>query len=320
MSPGRNAYAIIVGIGAYQDKRIPPLTYARADAMGLREVLADPNFGAFPEQNIRLLLDGDATLRAIKGAIGRWLFTEAGKDATVLVFFAGHGGLESDKAGHEADGMSKYLLPWDADPDDLFSTGLSDTEFQRLLNAIQARSVVVFLDACYAAGVTQRGARNIEIRGNPYARLSEGEGRLVIASAKPNQRSWEHESLGHGIFTHHLLEALRGEADRNEDECVSAFEVFTHLQRRVPESARRLSNSLQEPMLCGAESRSIILTVTPDWLKRPEQPIPPPAADARPAVGRDVVSEGPTRRFCTGCGAVLLAGKLFCTSCGRRVG
>ena len=321
MNPNRDAFAIIVGIGAYRDPKIPPLTYARADAMGLRDVLVDPALGAFPEQNVKLLLDTDATLRSIKGAIGKWLFAQAGRSSTVVVFFAGHGGLESDKAGQEKDGLAKYLLPWDADVDDLFSTGLSDAEFQRLLSAIQASSVVVFLDACYAAGVTAQGARNVAIVGNPYARLSEGRGRLVIASAQPNQRSWEHASLGHGIFTYHLIEALRGRADRNEDGCVSAFEVFTHLQQRVPESARRLSNSIQEPMLCGAESRSIILTVTPDWLKHPKAPMPRlPAGDASMAVGRDATTEAPARRFCTGCGAAIAAGKSFCTSCGKRVG
>jgi uncharacterized caspase-like protein len=322
MKPRRDAYAVIVGIGRYRDAQVRRLNYACDDATALREVLVDPDFGAFPEENVKLLLNADASLRSIKGAIGKWLFQNAGPQATAVVFFAGHGGLEADKEGHEKDGLAKYLLPWDAEPEDLFSTGLSDSEFRRLLNAIKAQSVVVFLDACYAAGVTARGARNVAVVSNPFARLSEGQGRLVIASAQPNQQSWEDDSLGHGIFTHHLLEALRGEADRNADGCVSAYEVFAHLQQRVPESARRLSNSVQQPMLCGEESRSIILTRTPERQQRPlpHSPLPsPPDPTALAAVGRGRTADTPTRRFCTGCGAAIKAQQQFCIGCGKRL-
>jgi uncharacterized caspase-like protein len=167
MKPRRDAYAVIVGIGCYRDAQVRRLNYARDDAIALRDVLVDPEFGAFPEENVKLLLDADAGLRAIKGAVGKWLFQSAGPQATAIVFFAGHGGLEPDKEGHERDGLAKYLLPWDAEPEDLFSTGLSDSEFRRLLNAIKAQSVVVFLDACYAAGVTPRGGRNVAVVENP---------------------------------------------------------------------------------------------------------------------------------------------------------
>ena len=316
MTPQRDAYAVIVGIGQYRDAQVRRLNYARDDAKALRDVLVDPEYGAFPEENVRLLLDGEASLRAIKGAIGSWLFKSAGPQATAIVFFAGHGGLEPDKEGRERDGLAKYLLPWDAEPEDLFSTGLSDSEFRRLLNAIQAQSVVVFLDACYAAGVTPRGGRNVGVVENPFARLSQGRGRLVIASAQPNQQSWEDDSLRHGIFTHHLLEALRGEGDRDADGCVSAYEVFAHLQRRVPESARRLSNSVQQPMLCGEESRSIILTMTPG---RRQGPGGSTGSSGSGGTSRDGGTAASTRRFCIACGAPIAVQQQFCTGCGKRL-
>src|SRR6185312_14792677 len=87
MKPQRDAYAVIVGIGCYRDAQVRRLNYARDDAIALRDVLVDPEFGAFPEENVKLLLDADAGLRAIKGAIGKWLFQSAGPQATAIVFF-----------------------------------------------------------------------------------------------------------------------------------------------------------------------------------------------------------------------------------------
>ena len=50
------------------------------------------------------------------------------------------------------------------------------------------------MDACYAAGVSE-GARDIGLVESPHKKLAEGRGRIVIASAQPNQRSWEDPEL-----------------------------------------------------------------------------------------------------------------------------
>ncbi len=255
----RHAYALVIGIGDYQCENIRDLEYTRADAKAFRDLLVDPDYVGLPAENVMMLLDDEATLRGIKKAISGWLFTRAGEDSTVLIFFAGHGGNEADKTGTEADGTAKYLLPWDAESDDLFSTALANTLFKSLLRTIRARRMVVFLDACFAAGVTQTDARDVNTVVDPYRDLLQGEGRIVIASAKPNQQSYEAETLQHGVFSYHLLEALRGKADVNDDGLVSVMDVFTYLQKAVPDTARRLNNAVQEPVWLGDNSGRIVL-------------------------------------------------------------
>jgi hypothetical protein len=254
-------YALIIGIGTYKDARIQPLEFAGADARGLYELIVDPNHAGFPEDNVKLLIDEEASLYNIKRHISGWLFKHATDDSTVIIFFAGHGGIESDKTNRETDGIAKYLLPWDADPDNLFASALSNLDFQELLRTIKAERLVGFLDACYAAGVSQRGARDMHIVGDPYTAISQGKGRLIIASAQPNQRSWESKDLGHGIFTHHLLEAMKGKADTNNDGLISALNIFQYLKDAVPKTTRQLSNSVQEPMLSGEASNEIIVSI-----------------------------------------------------------
>ena len=259
--PAKSCYGLVIGISQYQDPKIPKLKFTAADAQSLYQHLVSPDQAGFSPDNVRLLLNADATRRNMEKAISGWLFQNASPDSTVIVFFAGHGGLESDKTGSEKDGVSKYLLPWDADLEDLFSSGLSNTRFHELLNTIKAQRLVVFMDACYAGGVTE-GARDIGLIESPYHRMAQGRGRMVIASAQPNQRSWEDENLGHGIFTHHLLEALQGKADTDNDGCASVMDIFRYLQDTVPATARRVSQSLQEPLMFGDQiSKDVVLTV-----------------------------------------------------------
>src|SRR5690554_4978740 len=237
IADSNTSFALIIGISRYSDQAIPDLKCTKADAMALHNVLISKNHIGLAPENIKLLLDEDATLYRIKNAVSGWLFQKATDESTVVIFFAGHGGQESDKTGTEPDGIAKYLLPYDCDRNDLFSSALSNSEFDRLMKTIKARRLIFFMDACYAGGVTRAGARDVGVVEDIGTKLSQGEGRLVIASAKPNQRSWEDERIGHGIFTYHLLEALEGKADLDDDGYVSIWEVFRYLEKNVPVSA-----------------------------------------------------------------------------------
>jgi uncharacterized caspase-like protein len=104
-------FGLVVGIGEYQDPRIPKLRFTPADANAFYAQLIDPQRSGIDADRVKLLLNEQATRRNIERAIGSWLFQNATADSTVLVFFAGHGALESDKTGNERDGVSKYLLP-----------------------------------------------------------------------------------------------------------------------------------------------------------------------------------------------------------------
>ena len=263
----KTAYALVIGIGQYRDQRIPKLKYTHADAQAFYDLLLDPHHIGFSRENVKLLLDGEATLFNVKHAVSGWLYQQATPDSTVVFFFAGHGHQEEDKEGTEADGMAKYLLPWDVNPDSLYASALSSNEFSRLLRVIKARRLIFFIDACYSGGVTA-GARDVGIVNNPsFDRLVEGEGRVLITAAKPHQRSWEDDSLGHGIFTHHLLEALHGKGDMDNDGYVSILEVFKYLEREVPQSARRLSSNVQEPLLRGEISNDIMMAMDVERVK-----------------------------------------------------
>ncbi len=259
-SEDRHGYALIVGISNYQDIRIPKLDCTVPDAEAVFDLLTDPEMAGFEKKNVKILLDEEGTLNKIKDAISNWLFKNADEESTVIIFFAGHGGVEEDRFGVETDHLAKYLLPYDTLFDNFSASALSNSEFNMFLRSIKSRRLVVFMDSCYSGGVTKK-ARDVKIIEDPYEKMAEGEGRLVIAASQPDQRSFEDRNLGHGVFTNHLLEALSGAADSDNDGYVSAMEVYRYLSDRVPKTAMQLAGGIQEPVLRGDLKTDFMLTV-----------------------------------------------------------
>lgn len=130
--------------------------------------------------------------------------------------------------------------------------------------------MVIFLDACHLSGAARPGGGDISTAAAPeYERLAAGEGRMVIAAARPGQRSWEDHKLQHGVFTHYLLEALRGKADANGDNHVSIREVAAYLQSEVPRAVKLLGKEPQDPaFICADPTSDIIFTVDAGRVKR----------------------------------------------------
>jgi len=74
----------------------------------------------------------------------------------------------------------------------------------------------------------------VSIPEDAIAKVAQGEGRVVIASSRGSEQSWESESQQNSYFTHYLLEAMR-----QKDGLANVTEIFTHLQRTVPSAVQR---------------------------------------------------------------------------------
>jgi hypothetical protein len=252
----RTGYAVIVGVGRYESPAIPALRYSVADAESMYKVLIDS--GEYKKENVLLLTDRTErkpTLRNLKHALGTFLARAAGKDDTVIVYFAGHGAPEVDRRGIESDGLAKYLIPSDADPEDLFSTALPMDDLHAIFGRIEAERVVMFLDACYsgAAGGRTFAARSTRAGAVDelfLERLTRSRGRVIVTAARPNEVSVELPELGHGIFTYYLTEGLRGAGDLNRDGIVGLQELYEYVEQQVVRKSRAVGGK-QQPLMKG---------------------------------------------------------------------
>jgi hypothetical protein len=123
--------------------------------------------------------------------------------------------------------------PADALPD----TAISGTEFAETLRAIPARKMVVILDCCHAGGIGEPkdvsiAALNGGLPEGYYEALTSGTGRVIFASSRDTEYSWAHGSEEFSVFTHHLLDGLRGGV-ASEDGMVRVFDLFEYLQPLV---------------------------------------------------------------------------------------
>jgi hypothetical protein len=254
--PARNQWAVVIGIGRYESPGISRLRYSVPDAEAIHQILTGA--GGFKSEHVLLLTDRTErkpTYRNLKWALGTFLARSAQKDDTVLIFFAGHGAPEVDQRGIERDGLAKYLIPSDADPDDLYSTAFPMDELQTIFGRIEAERVVVFLDACYsgAAGgrtFASKKTRAVNLDDLFLERLTRAKGRAIITASRPSEVSLEVAEFGHGLFTYYVLRGLQGAADTNRDGIVSLQELYEYVEQQVSQKARAVGGN-QHPVMKG---------------------------------------------------------------------
>ena len=157
----RAGAAVLIGIGEYlHEEQVWPLRYAARDAEAMAGVLSDPEVCGFPAHKVKLLTDQSASRDAVAHHLSKWLPEQARGAEIAVIYFAGHGMIH--RIGHREEG---YLLPYDADPDDLVTRGVLMTDLARWIEAIDAGTVVVCLDCCHAAKVIPRGVASAESLG-----------------------------------------------------------------------------------------------------------------------------------------------------------
>jgi len=238
----RAAAALLIGIGKYlQGEQVWPLRYAARDAEAMADVLIDPDVCGFPAARVKRLTDRAASRDAVAHHLSKWLPEQARGAEIAVIYFAGHGTIH--RIGQREEG---YLLPYDADPDDLVTHGVLMADLARWIEGIDAGTIVVCLDCCHAAKVIPRGKaqgeiieRDMRIRPAIFQELN-GRGRYLIASCDDGQVSVESEAWGHGLFTYHLLEGLRGAGDRDRDGRIGVAELFEYVALAVDRDARAM--------------------------------------------------------------------------------
>ncbi|MBI4409514.1 MAG: caspase family protein [Gemmatimonadetes bacterium] len=254
-------WAAIIGIGDYQHQNVPDLDFTVADAEGFYDYLI--NDLAIPKENVFKLINGEATTQQIKTVLGTKLRQKAAPEDMVIIYYAGHGAPEQDAANLDGDGLEKYLLSWEADPENLYGSAFSMNEIANIFSRIQSERVVFIADACYSGASGGRTVfssgmrlRGNEIKDNFLARLSgSGKGRVILSASSANEPSQERSDLGHGVFTYYLLEGLKGAADGNRDGVITVDEVYEYVADKVPAE----TGQTQHPVRKGEVEGEIIL-------------------------------------------------------------
>lgn len=228
-------FALVVGIEDYS--RLPGARYAARDADAVKAHLLALGY---PERNIILLKDGQATNGALRGYIEEWLPKNAKPDSQVFVYFSGHGSPDP-KSG------DAYLVPWDGDAMFLKSTAFPLKTLYADLGRLKAKRVLVALDSCFSGAggrsVLASGARPLV---SHLADAAAPSGLTVLSAASGDEITATVDAQGHGAFTYYLLKALN-------DGKLTAKAAYDELKPRVEDEAHR-QNREQTPLLLGEDA------------------------------------------------------------------
>ena len=235
--------ALIIGIEQYDQS--PNASYANLDAKYFFDY-ARRGFG-IKKQNIKILVDEDASLSKTYSAIFKWLPGKIKSNETdLIIFFSGHGLASSD-------GKAKYILPSDADPDLLSKTALSRSELFNQIIELNPKSVTMFFDTCYS-GVS-RDEETLLASAKPLRIVSDTNNEIpdnftIFTASKAEQISSGLKEAKQGIFSYYLMKGLEGKADANKDKDITNGELLAYMDLNVSDKALILGRQ-QNPMLLG---------------------------------------------------------------------
>jgi len=241
-SKNSDGYAVVIGIEKYQ--YVPDAIHANNDAEVFREYLIETM--GYKKENIKIIIDRKATQAEIEKLVGvdGWLSRNLLKNKSdVVVYFSGHG-------ISNANVSSASLLPHDVDPN--YSSGVNLKNLYKNLGSLDAKSVTLFLDACFTGQSRDEKlliekARPVIIRESD---LQADEKITVISASSGSQISSAMQNGNHGIFTYFLLKGLRGEADKNKDKKIFLHELFDYVSKEVKVAAAKIGR-VQTPIVSG---------------------------------------------------------------------
>lgn len=231
-------YAVVVGVRDYKEKNIPDLQVSDKDAHDFAKLLKSPS-KLFKNAYVKVLVNDKATRPSIGSLLENFL-PKARENDTVIIFLSGHATIaDSDN--------ETYFLPHDTDRDNLRYTALG-LSGRGVFKGLNCRRALLIVDACHAAGIGTGSSSGSQGWGN----LPSGAGgRAMILSSQSHEKSYEKpEEYSNSIFTHFLIKALQGEADRDRNGVVNMDEAYQYVYHRTKEA----TDNRQEPMRIGAIS------------------------------------------------------------------
>ena len=247
---GEKTLAVVIGIEDY--KYAPVVDNAKRDAQVFYKYAS--NVFGIPKENIYFLTNREATLGEFNKIFSKdgWLARRAVEnESNIMVFYAGHG-------APDVKSKSAYLIPYDIDPN-YAKTGFSLNRLYGSLSGIKAKSVMVFLDACFSGKSRSNemlvaGTRSVIIK--PENSAFSGKNMAVLAASENDEYSSAYPGKYHGLFTYYLLKTLKENAYNLPNLTIN--ELYEKVRADVVKRAGYLDKQ-QTPSLQGNNKNRLLI-------------------------------------------------------------
>lgn len=244
------AVAVVIGVEKYE--YFAPAPYAEHDAilmkgyletvLGIEKVFlykSDQVTGFFYNDMFNPGW-GDLQKMIIKG------------QTDLFIFYSGHG-IPSK------DGKKVYLLPADGRLEAIDDQGLDLNIFYDYLLKLEARSITLFIDACFS-GISRSSEmvdpenlismKSVAFKPTILQPWNKHPQFTIFSSSNIDQVSLAYDDSKTGLFTYFLCAGLQGKADLNGDRQITSGELDQYISEKVKEASVKI-RELQEPQFHG---------------------------------------------------------------------
>ena len=222
-------YSLVVGIANYNT--MPSLKYTDDDAYQFYAFMKSPEGGAVEDNHISLLIDDAARSQAILRSL-KSIVDMADADDAIIIYLSGHG-------------LEGGFVPYD------YQSGAGTISYKDILAIVDgsaAKNKHCIADACYSGSMSQ--ARSPYMMGLEefYSRINTSKGGTALIMSSQNQEvSLEYSGLRQGIFSHFLIEGLKGAANIQKDRIITVDELYKYISTNV----QSYTANAQHPIIAG---------------------------------------------------------------------
>ena len=221
-------YALIVGVRSYRlEQPLPELSFTENDANKLAEVLAAGGYNVTLMTQSESASPGNEALNPLSDYIHDQLQAildspNLDEDDIILIALAGHGvqlDLIDGTGARQRRTPQFFFFAADADIRNLRTANevtaknrlINLSELYQALDGCPAGGKLLFVDAC-RNDPTKPSLLRSHMQTMPELPPPPG-GTAAFLSCSSSQTSLEDIDLRHGVFFHHVIQALKGEAD-----------------------------------------------------------------------------------------------------------
>ena len=197
------SYLLVLGIENYHEGALAKVKYAEKDAIEFSNAFL--GLGYNKEDSI-LLINDRATKTSILNSLSK-IVDKTTENDRIIFYFAGH--------GFSVNGMN-MLAPVDAAIDSLENTCIAIGEILGQIQKSNSKRKILFLDSCHSGFQQLENVRDGESffnSDNLEYEFRDIEYCTGFASCMASQKSYSDSKINNGVWSHFLINALKGKAD-----------------------------------------------------------------------------------------------------------
>lgn len=210
-------YLLVIGINKY--KHFPELNNAVRDSMTIKDILLERY--EFKASNLFELYDEQATRKNILNTLEK-LEDLITKDDNLLIFFSGHGTMNTRK-------NKGFWVPVEAQRNQ--ADYIANSRIRDQLENIQAHHIYLLVDSCFSGSIVMRSDEFVKrVNTMPSRRVLTSGRNEVVSDGNPGM---------HSPFANCLIKYL----EINRSHSLSASRLEQHVKEHTPRSSEQTPSS-----------------------------------------------------------------------------